>query len=207
MGDTNPIELFQKARKIYSSLFPDKEPDTPQESREPRKAGSDGEKSGFRDYLKRIPIIGSLFADNATKEKAEATREGFEKERSGFFGEVWESVLSRYFPNISKGLDGLSAIGVTKTDAEVVPWQNEFEAITAFSLLVPDFLLKYITDPIAKSAVFQKIIENWPLTGDLAEKIKKDKNPDDVISALRIIHQDLFITGKVSLDQVRAWMK
>ncbi|MFA5352225.1 MAG: hypothetical protein WC304_03020 [Candidatus Gracilibacteria bacterium] len=154
-------------------------------------------------WLSRVPLLGSLAEklNPGQKEKAEKIRGHAEKERSGIFGEVWESILVRYFPGISKLIDVASSVGITDKDPETVPWQNEFEAFTAFSMFVPDFLLRYITDPFAESETFLKILEGWPMQGrELADKIRAKKDPDDVIDALRMMHQDLFATGKVSFE-------
>jgi len=81
-------------------------------------------------WLSRVPLLGSLAEklNPGQKEKAEKIRGDAEKERSGIFGEVWESILVRYFPGISKLMDVASSVGITDKDPETVPWQNEFEA-------------------------------------------------------------------------------
>lgn len=141
-----------------------------------------------------------------TKEKAEKIRETAQEERMDIFGEVSESILNRYFPNISKLLDLQSNL-TGKTDIEVISWQNEFEALTALTLFIPDFLLKFITGPLVKSKFFMKIVENWPLCGEkMVKKIKKNKDPDDVINMLRIMYQDM-IAGKVSSQKILEWTK
>jgi hypothetical protein len=94
-------------------------------------------------------------------------------------------------------LDLMGFLNLKKQDVESFAWQNEFESLTALTMLVPDYLLKYITNPFANSAVFLQIVEEWPAAGELAQKIRKDKDPDDVVDAMRLIHQDL-VTGKVS---------
>jgi hypothetical protein len=136
-------------------------------------------------------------------EKAEKVQEDAQKERSSIFTEVWESALVRYFPNVSKILDMSSAVGVIKRDPSAGSWQSEFETITAFSLLVPDFLLAKLTNPLAHSETFQKIVENWPLMNQSwIDKIKDpDCDPDDVISILRIMNQDI-VAGKVTVESV-----
>jgi hypothetical protein len=68
---------------------------------------------------------------------------------------------------------------------------------------VPDFLLKPFTDPFLNSEVFLKIVKNYPTLGEKwYQKISKEKDPDDIINALRIIHQDIFITGKLSIGKL-----
>lgn len=147
--------------------------------------------------LAKVPGLGS---------EAEKTGAEGQKERSSLFGEVWESFLNRFFPNVSKILDLGSAAGLKEGDIEAVPWQNEFETITALSLFVPDFILHYITDPFAESDKFLTLVEYWPLLGkETADLIRKDKNPDDVVNAIRVMHQDM-VTGKVGLEQIKEWL-
>jgi hypothetical protein len=148
----------------------------------------------------------SLFEEVMDSRKSKESTEHFKKERSGLFGEVWESFLTRYFPNVSKFMDLGSTVGFFSKDPEALAWQNEFEAITSLTLLIPDFMLRPITDPLAESELFIKILTNWPVKGEeFAEKIKAEKNPDDVISALRMINQDLN-TSKVAFDDIRGWI-
>jgi hypothetical protein len=157
------------------------------------------------------PATGNPFFDmllnmkNGEKAKAATEiKENAEKSRESLFGEVWESVLARYFPNVSKLMDLASMVGITQKDPEAVPWQNEFENITALTLFIPDSFLHHITDWFANSETFLKILENWPIHGKaMADKIRQGKDPDDVINALRMMHQDM-ITGKVSFDKVRS---
>jgi len=162
-------------------------------------------------WIARVPVLGAVWErlTGRQRHQAERIRVRAEAERGSLFGEVFESILNRSFPRISRLMDIASTVGVVERDPEVVPWQNEFESLTAFSMLVPDFLLRRFTDPFANSEAFLRIIEFWPATSrfliageELAEKIRRDKDPDDVITALRIIHQDIFITGRVSLERV-----
>lgn len=150
-------------------------------------------KSGVLHWLNKLGL----------GKKAEAVKEEAEVDRSGIFGEVVESLLARHFPLLSKLMDISSTLKITDRDSEVVPWQNEFETLTAFSMFVPDFLLKKITDPLVKSSAFMKAAENWPLVGEKwIKKLKQPKvNPDDVINVIRIMNQDV-ITGKVPVDKL-----
>ena len=80
-------------------------------------------------------------------------------------------------------------------------------------MFVPDCMLKYITEPLRSSSVFQKIVESWPLLGSwepglVSERgqwkdIIKDPNcdPDDVINILRIMQQDVSL-GIVSWEKI-----
>jgi hypothetical protein len=187
------MSFLDTAISLGASYLASKNPEAPKAN-----------ESKLPEWLLKIPLLGSL-AEKLTpaqKEKAEKIRATAEKERSGIFGEVWESMLARYFPRLSKMMDIASAVGATEKDPEVVPWQNEWEAFTAFSMFVPDFLLRYITDPFAESETFLKMLEGWPLQGkELAAKIRAEKDPDDVIDALRMMHQDLFVTSKVSFEK------
>jgi hypothetical protein len=71
--------------------------------------------------------------------------------------------MARWTPGLSKFMDLLSGIGVTSKDIEVLPWQHEFEKYTAMTMFVPDFLLKYATDPVLALPGFKKLIEMYPL--------------------------------------------
>lgn len=149
---------------------------------------------------------GTLFDEVVDSKKSKDEAEKFKGERSGLFGEVWESYLARSFPNVSKFMDLGSTFHFFKKDSEVLAWQNEFESITALTLLIPDFLLRVVTDPIANSETFMTVLKHWPVKGEeFAAKIEKDKNPDDVVSALRLINQDL-TTSKVAYDDIRGWL-
>ncbi len=137
------------------------------------------------------------------KRRAEKIKEQAEKDRESIFGEVFESVLARYFPTISKLMDLSSTVGITKRDKESWPLQNEIETLTMLSMFIPDIFLKKITDPLVKSKTFHSLVKNWPvLHKDWLKKIKsKDYDPDDVIDILRIMHQDM-ISGKVTISKV-----
>jgi hypothetical protein len=135
-------------------------------------------------------------------------------ERRGFFGEFLNSFLVRQFPNASKVLDIGSAVGgatgMIDRKEEIYPLQHEFETVTALTMFVPDSWLSTVTDPLAESEIFQKIVEFWPLASGVdlplfgnepLEDRVKAKDPDAVVEAIRVIHQD-FMTGKVSWDAV-----
>lgn len=120
--------------------------------------------------------------------------------RSDFLGELWESFLARTFPTVSKALDFMGMVGAKKKDPEVVAWQNEFEGLTSLTLLIPDSLLQKLTDHLANSRVFLTMVGF--VHEDLANNIERKKNPDDVISAVRELHQ-YFVTGKVGYSKVQ----
>jgi hypothetical protein len=64
--------------------------------------------------------------------------------------------------------------------------------------------LRIVTDPIVKIPWFAKFVKAYPLGNSLEKKlldwdgnIKSNYDPDDVISFIRMVHQD-FISGKVN---------
>jgi hypothetical protein len=158
--------------------------------------------------------------------QAGEAKEHAEAERSSIFGEVGKSMFLRQFPRMAAIFDIGKQVTGNKA-AEVVPWQNEFETITAFMILIPNKWKHFITDIFANSTIFQKLVEFWPgldgvnlpligssgflsgtlpilgKGGPLRERILTEKDPDAVIQALRIMHQDVFVTGKVSFDLLR----
>lgn len=134
--------------------------------------------------------------------------ERHERERSSFLWEIFESALARWTPGLSKFLDVLSSVGITDTDSEVVSWQNELEWFTAWSIFIPDRFLRIITDPIVKIPWFATLVKIHPLGDSIEEdlldsdgNIKSDYDPDDVISFIRLVHQD-FISGKAWVDTI-----
>src|SRR5690606_25384802 len=128
------------------------------------------------------------------------------------------SFLVRQFPNASKILDvgmGIGgATGMIERKEEIYPLQHEFETVTALTIIVPDSWLSTVTDPLADSEIFQKIVEYWPMASGvdlpiignepLTDRVKQ-KDPDAVVEVIRIIHQD-FMTGKVSWDTVSGFL-
>jgi len=137
-----------------------------------------------------------------TSKKLSEQAEASKAKRQTLFGEVWESVMMRYFPNLSKFLDLGTGFKLFQKEDEAHKLQNEFEFATALTLLIPDFLLRKVTDPIAESEAFLTILENWPVKGkELADKIRAEKNPDDVVNALRMMHQDM-VTSKIAISEV-----
>jgi len=150
-----------------------------------------------------------LFSDKwETKPEVKELDESHERERSSFLWEIFESALARWTPWLSKFLDVLSSAWVTNKDPEVVSRQNELEWFTAWSIFIPDRFLRIITDPIVNIPWFASLVKIYPL-GDSLESdlldsdgnIKKDYDPDDVISFIRLIHQD-FVSGKSWTDSL-----
>ncbi len=149
-------------------------------------------------FLKKIGLL----------KETEKIQENAEKERAGIFTEAISSVLVRYFPTLSKittlASAGLDATGVRKRSPEAHEWQNEIDNFTAATLFVPDSMLKNATDLFVNSEYFMKLLDWWPampksMVDDLKNKDTYD--PDNVINALRVIHQDIS-TGKVAADKV-----
>lgn len=135
--------------------------------------------------------------------------EKHERERSGFLWEIIESWLARRAPWLSKFLDVSSSIWLSKKDPEVVSRQNELEWFTAWSIFIPDRFLRIITDPIVKFPLFSALVKAYPLWNSIEKKlldtdgnIKHDYDPDDVISFIRMVHQDI-ISGKVWVEKLK----
>lgn len=156
---------------------------------------------------KWLDLFSWLFGKEAKAEVKEMDNR-HEKERSGFLWELFESALARWTPWFSKFLDMMSSVWLKKKDPEAVRRQNEFEWFTAWSILIPDRFLRYVTDPIVKIPYFAEFVKKYPWANSFEKKLLdkngnvKDKyDPDDVISFIRMIHQD-FISGKVWVDKV-----
>lgn len=158
---------------------------------------------------KWIELLSWLFSEGKeVKPEVKELDEHHEKERSSFLWEIVESAMARRTPWLSKFMDVLSSIWVTNKDPEVVSWQNELEGFTAWSIFIPDRFLRIVTDPIVKLPWFAKLVKYYPL-GNSIEKdlldsegnIKENYDPDDVISFIRLMHQD-FISGKSWVDQI-----
>jgi hypothetical protein len=169
------------------------------------------EGGGMMDKLKSM--LGGGKNPEALNSANEIQNES-QAERRGFFGEFLNSFLVRQFPNASKVLDIGTAIGgatgMIERKEEIYPLQHEFETVTALTMFVPDSWLSTVTDPLADSEIFQKIVEYWPMASGVdlpvignepLEDRVRAKDPDAVVEAIRIIHQD-FMTGKVSWDAV-----
>lgn len=141
-----------------------------------------------------------------TKESQELD-EKFANERHSLLWEVTESAMARWTPGLSKFMDLWTSLGIGKWDPEAVRWQKEFESITAWTMFVPDRLLKYATDPVLKLPWFKKVVESYPVWGKAKNKLLdemnawKDIDPDNVINFLRLVHQDM-ITWVVTYKKV-----
>jgi hypothetical protein len=166
-------------------------------------------------------IFNFLLGKPETKDNAEKIQDDARNEREGIFGSVFDGVLARYYPTLSKIKDLKDPRkiyeSIKKDPSNIV---NEMDSILADTLFVPDFLLKYFTDPLIQTDAFKKIVEAYdsglkgiltpnipgadtvreiPVLGLLApekqnwyEKIYGSANydPDDVINFMRIILKD-----------------
>lgn len=165
----------------------------------PAKAGAKTPETGN-------PLFNWLKEKMGFKKKAESIREDSEKYRSSILKEVLYSVLDRYAPRLSK-LGSLAKtagrlVGIGKGD-ESLAWENEFETITGLSLVIPDSMLGVLTNRFTGEGTFSAIVGYWPGMPDHFEEKIKDPNcdPDDVISILRIMHQDI-VAGTATVLKV-----
>ena len=150
-----------------------------------------------------------LFSESSeARPEVKRLDEHHERERSSFLWEIVESAMARWTPWLSKFMDVLSSVWVTNKDPEVVSWQNELEWFTAWSIFIPDRFLRIVTDPIVNLPWFATLVKLYPLGDSLEENlldsegnVKSDYDPDDVISFIRLIHQD-FISGKSWVDSL-----
>ncbi len=180
---------------------------------------------GFGNGLfgKIMETFGQKNPEVATE--AKEAKESAEKERTSIWSEVGRSLFLRQFPRLA-ALKDLSKL-TGSDEPEAVSWQHEFEAITALLILVPNSWKHIITDLFANSTTFQTLVEHWPgldgidlpiigkdgfmsktlpilgKGGSLRDRILQEKDPDAVIGALRIMHQDIFVTGKISFDWIK----
>lgn len=148
-------------------------------------------------------IVSPEFKLAETKETKEMD-EKYTKERHSLFGEVAESAVARRLPTRWKVADLFASVGLRKWDPEAVRRQKEFESITAWTMFVPDFLLKGVTNMIIKIPGFQTLVENYPLWGKVKKQLLAEganPDPDQVINFLRVVNQDI-ITGKVGLKKI-----
>ncbi len=183
-GLPNPTAIIDKVKQMFGG--------GPAE-------GAERSGNSIFDFLKGNP---------STSEKAEGIKEGAEQERAGIFGEVASSLYRRWFPDLAKFTDlaaaGAQGLGIREMGPEAVPWQHEFETITAFSLLVPDSMLKHLSDPLAKSELFKKMVDYWPtsIPDDMkADLAKEDYDPDVFFDIIRIMNQDI-AAGKTTVEKV-----
>lgn len=147
--------------------------------------------------------------DAKTNKEAEKLDEQYADERHNLLGEVTESAMARWTPGLSKFMDLWTSLGIREWDTEAVRWQKEFESLTAWTMFIPDRLLKYATNPVLKLPWFKKVVEWykywlwWKVRNKLLEEMNswKDVDPDKVINFLRLVHQDM-ITWVVAYKKV-----
>lgn len=145
--------------------------------------------------------------DNKNNKEAKELDEKYADERHSLLWEVTESSMARWTPGISKFLDLGTSLGFRKWDSEAVRWQKEFESLTAWTMFIPDRLLKFATNPVLKIPWFKAVVEKYPIWGKVKNKLLdemnswKDVDPDNVINFLRLVHQDM-ITWVVGYKQI-----
>lgn len=154
-----------------------------------------------------------------------------EKERGSLFSEIGRSLFLRQFPRAALAWDlyqGTKEVtkllsGQKKMDSETL--EHFLTSTTALLVLIPGNWKHVITDLFANSTIFRALIEYWPgldgvdlpyiqkylnmdiplagSGGSLRQRILDQKDPQAVILALRIMHQDIFVTGKVAFGKVK----
>lgn len=175
--------------------------------------------TGIFEWLKQKVGIG---------DKAREIHETAKKERSQIFGGeknpengekkggVWAGIMARYYPSLSKLGDLRNPLeSIKKIKENPMNLIDELDGLCADTILIPDFLLKFVTDPLVETDVFKKLVDfydkgfaglltpNIPLLHRIpvlgpekqnwSEKIfgkGKNYDPDDVFSFLRIILKD-----------------
>lgn len=147
-----------------------------------------------------ISLFRRIFTDKFTSPETGEKLKEFEQERSSIFGEGWESILAHKFPTLGKLMDLASFLGLRDSDLEEHPFQNEFEGLSALTLLIPDFLLRRFTDPIREQRWFQVLVKAYPLDAEIEQDIQTG-NPDAIINFIRMVHQDL-ISAKVGISGI-----
>lgn len=164
-------------------------------------------------------------------QQANEVRDSSEKKRAGLGTEILKSIMLREAAPLS-AFNDLGRFATDNKVAEVVPWQNEFETISAILVIVPNKWKKPITDFILDTLHFRKIFQYWPgldgiegvvnipsvgkdgtigkaifktvvRDGPIRQRIMQNSDPTAVIEALRVVHQDVFVTGKVSFDKLK----
>ncbi len=135
--------------------------------------------------------------ENITHIRREATRIGLESEpeRAGLFGEVFEMVFKRLFPDASEAYDVIR--NVFTNPRESWEFENEFEVVTAIFGLMPEsfqaFVLENTIVPLLRRVGLDEL-------ADLAST-----NPDEFINRLRTMESDIagLYTGLRTFGVVR----
>lgn len=156
------------------------------------------------DFVKQVTGEGKEVTEAPEVKEVD---EKYAKERQWLLWEVAESAANRRAPFWSKLIDVGKNIGIGSKHEEEVARQNEFESITAWTIFVPDFLLKHVTNNLIKIPGFETLVKNYPLGAkpkdnllDESGNLKKKPNPDDVVNFLRMVNQDI-IMGKVVVNK------
>ncbi len=146
--------------------------------------------------------------EKGIREQYEKIKNQAQEDREGIFGSMWEtggeltqSWFHRQFPLLAKLYGGYEALGELKSD-EKIPWEHELQIFGAFSIFIPDFLLRWATDPL-KNKVLLPILESglYPGAESILDNLYSDDNPDQVIDALITMNQDI-VTGTVSMEGI-----
>ncbi len=153
-----------------------------------------------------VGVFSRLKNNPETQKKYEKISETTKKDREGFFASLWDiapeagqSWLHRNFPGFAKVLGAIE--GVTESgDEEVYSLEHDIQVFGGISMFIPNFLLKYATNPVKK--ILKPILESgfYPGADNLVEMVNSD-DPDGVVNAVLAINQDI-VTGKVSFDKV-----
>lgn len=142
------------------------------------------------------------------RDQYENIRNKAQADREGIFGSMWEtggeltqSWFHRQFPFLAKLYGAHEALGESESD-EKTPWEHELQLFGGLSLFIPDFLLKFATDPL-KEHVLLPILESglYPGAESILDNLYSDDDPDQVVDALLTMNQDI-VTGAVSMDGI-----
>lgn len=118
--------------------------------------------------------------------------------------EIVELIWTGHAPLTSRFFDLFGAFW-WKQDRELYSWQNKFEFITALTVFIPDFLLRYFTNPICDQVWFNNLVQWYP-DMMMGEKIKQgvsNREPDKVVDALRVLHQSAMATISTSKELMK----
>ncbi len=160
--------------------------------------------SKLTEFVEKISSPDNKLID--TKEAREID-EKYAAQRHSLLWEVTESAVARWLPTWWKVADLFTSLGIKNWDPEAVIRQKEFESLTAWTMFVPDFLLKTVTKPISKIPWFEILLKNYPIWAKTKRKLLdkswnliENPNPDDVINFLRLVNQDI-ITWNVAIKK------
>jgi hypothetical protein len=155
---------------------------------------SDSVSGAYGDYIS--PMIPDS-VENFVGLRREATRIGRESEpeRAGLFGEVFESILKRVFPDASEAYDVIN--NILMNPRESWEFENEFEVVTAIFGMMPDSFQRFVLENTLVPLLRRVGLE------ELAELAST--NPDNFINRLRTMESDIaaLYTGLRTFGVVR----